>query len=289
MDERNITPSPAGSRPTLGVVAISYNEEEDLPGFLDHLLRFVDEIVIVDDGSTDATPSIAEAAGDKVRFVSSPRADGEYFSHQRNKGIDAARSDWLLHMDIDERVPPALAQEISAAIADPARDAYRLRRINYFMHRPMNGGGWPDWCQVHLARRQVLRFAGMFHEDCLVDTQRERIGTLATRILHFNENSFTKRLRKSDRYLEEVCAEVRRRRPRFAGRAIAGAFLREFLKRYIIKRGFRDGTPGLIAALHSATAQFRAHALVWDERNGRTRAELEAEVERLWRTSNSDA
>jgi glycosyltransferase involved in cell wall biosynthesis len=276
------------TRLTLGVVTISYNEEEDLPGFLDHLLRFVDEIVILDDGSTDATGAIAEAAGEKVRFLVSPRSKGEYFSHQRNKGIDAAQSDWLLHMDIDERVPPALAREIRAAIADPARDAYRLRRVNYFMHRPMKGGGWPDWCQVHLARRGVLRFAGMFHEDCLVDVPQERIGSLATRILHFNENAFPKRLAKSDRYLEEVCAHLRRRRGRIGSDTIAAAFLREFVKRYILKLGFRDGTPGLISALHSATAQFRAHALVWDERNRRSRAELEAEVDRLWRLVTPD-
>src|SRR2546428_14092308 len=96
-------------RPTLGVVAISHNEETDMPGFLEHLLPWVDEIVIVDDGSTDETIQIARAAGPKVKIISSPRQPGEYYSHQRNKGIDAATSDWLLHMDIVERVTPELA------------------------------------------------------------------------------------------------------------------------------------------------------------------------------------
>ena len=63
-------PKPAGkSEPTLGVVAIAYNEEQDLPGFLDHLLPWVDEIVIVDDGSTDRTAEIAASAGGKVNFT----------------------------------------------------------------------------------------------------------------------------------------------------------------------------------------------------------------------------
>lgn len=70
--------------------------------------------------------------------------------------------------------------------------------------------------------------------------------------------------------------------------AIAVAVRRKLVKRYIVKRGVRDGTPGLISALHSATAQFRAHALVWDERNRRSRTEFEAEVERLWRLETPD-
>src|SRR5687767_11794205 len=98
--------------PTLGVVAISHNEERDIGAFLEHLLPWVDEIVIVDDGSTDGTAHLIRAASAKIKFVESPRTCDEYYSHQRNKGIKAATADWLLHMDIDERVTPALAEEI---------------------------------------------------------------------------------------------------------------------------------------------------------------------------------
>jgi len=129
---------------TLGVVAISYNEERDLEGFISHLLPWVDEIVIIDDGSTDRTAEIAMAQTPKVNFIISPRNAGEFFSHQRNKGIAATSCDWLLHMDIDERVPPELAKEIMAAVRDESIEAYRYRRLNYFLHRPMQSGGWQD-------------------------------------------------------------------------------------------------------------------------------------------------
>ena len=120
------------SKPTLGVVAISYNEEVDLPGFLEHLKGWVDEIVIIDDGSTDTTEQIASKYGPKVNFIKSKRDAGEYYSDQRNKGIDHAKSDWLLHMDIDERVTKELSLEILTAVSSPDYDAYKFKRLNYF-------------------------------------------------------------------------------------------------------------------------------------------------------------
>src|SRR5437867_9133513 len=110
-----VSPHGSAGRPTLGIVAICHNEEKDMPRFLEHLLPWVDEIVLVDDGSTDRTVEIAQAAGPKVRVIVSPKTADEGYSDQRNKGIDAAFSEWLLHMDIDERVTPGLAEEILKA------------------------------------------------------------------------------------------------------------------------------------------------------------------------------
>jgi len=266
--------------PTLGVVAISYNEETDLPAFLKHLLPWVDEIVIVDDGSTDRTGEIAAAAGDTVRFLRSPRGPGEYYADQRNKGIAAAASDWLLHMDIDERVPPDLAGEIRLAVGRPDFDAYRFRRVNYFLHRPMRGGGLADWDQVHLARRGCLEFSGMYHEAVHISAPEVRIGRLSAHMLHLNDETYRERLRKSADYQFEIAARIKEdgKPVRYAN--IFLSFLTEFLYKFIWKRGFLDGTPGLIWAFHSAAAAVRARALVWDEQNRIPRAELE---EKLWR------
>ncbi len=279
----------AAGNPTLGVVTICFNEQADLPGFLDHLLPWVDEIVIVDDGSTDRTAEIARSAGPHVRFLANPRAPGEFFSHQRNKGIAAARSDWLLHMDVDERVPPALAREIRAALPDAGKDGYRYRRLNHFLHRPMRGGGWQDWNLVHLARRDKLRFGGMFHESCELDAPEARVGQLAERMLHFNEADFEKRLRKSAQYLEETVSRVEARARPVTALDILARPAVEFLRKFLLKAGFRDGTPGLIAAIHAATAVFRAHAVVWDRQNAIPRSALEAEVARQWQRETGAA
>jgi (heptosyl)LPS beta-1,4-glucosyltransferase len=271
------------ANPTLGVVTISYNEERDLPGFLANLLDWVDEIVIVDDGSSDRTEEMARAAGDKVKFLRSPRNAGEYFSHQRNKGIAAAESDWLLHMDIDERVPPALARQVREAITDPTKDGYRYRRLNYFMHRPMKGGGWRDWNLVHLARREKFHFGGMFHETCILDAPNDRVGQLSALMVHFNEDNLEKRFRKSGTYLEELVNRVEAR-PRPVGFIdIAGRPVAEFLRKYVAKKGILDGIPGFISAVHAATAIFRANAVVWDRQNAVSREEIEADFARKWK------
>ncbi len=97
--------------PTLSVVTIAKNEERDLPFFLASFLPWVDEVVICDDGSIDRTEEIARSAGPRVRFVRSPRGPGEGFHSQRNKAIDLATGDWLLHVDVDMRLTPELARQ----------------------------------------------------------------------------------------------------------------------------------------------------------------------------------
>lgn len=279
-----MSPPATLGRTTLGVVTISYNEQEDLPGFLANLLHWVDEIVIVDDGSSDQTGAIAAAAGPKVKLIRSPRGEGEYFADQRNKGIDASASDWLLHMDVDERVSADLAKQILQAIRDPDFDGYRYRRLNYFMHRPMRGGGWQDWNLVHLARREKFRFAGMFHEDCLIDAPAARVGQLSAKMLHLNEDDFQKRLSKSARYSEEVVKAIEAQ-----GREV-GIFdllvrpLADFARKYVAKGGWRDGIPGLIYAMHALTATFRANAIVWDRQNRIARGEVETAMGADWQS-----
>lgn len=267
---------------TLGVVAISYNEEEDLPGFLNHLLPWVDEIVIVDDGSTDSTAELCAAAGDKVNFVKDPRSEGEYFSHQRNKGINHSTSDWLLHMDIDERVTPELAKEILSVIRQDEKKGYRFRRLNFFLHKPMKGGGWQDWNLVHLAKREVLRFAGFYHEECVVEADDTEIGQLKNKMWHINDASYQERMRKSSMYCQENAIRISK-----MGRNIKWIHLvwypvKEFLNKYFRKRGYRDGVLGVIFALHSACAMFKSHAIVWDQQNTISRQDLEKSFFEKW-------
>lgn len=270
------------SRPTLGVVAISRDEERDLPGFLENLLPWVDEIIIIDDASIDGTCKVAETAGEKVLFLVSPRTEGKYYADQRNKGIGAARSDWLIHMDVDERIPPDLAQEILEAIHNPVYDAYRYRRMNYFLHRPMRGGDWKDWNLVHLARRECLRFSGMYHEQIELAVPTGRVGQLKNPMIHLNDESYEERLRKSAVYQVEVSENIKKAKTSLGYYHVLLSFVREFIYQYIWKKGFLDGVVGLIWAFHAASANNRAYILAWDEQNHIPREKLEEEICSMW-------
>jgi glycosyltransferase involved in cell wall biosynthesis len=266
-------------------VAIARNEEEDLPRFLEHLLPWVDEIVLVDDGSTDRTVALARAAGPKVRCLVSPRRPGEHYSDQRNKGIAAARSDWLLHMDVDERVTPELAVEIRAAIREADKDGFRFRRQNFFLHRPMRGGGWQRWNLVHLARRERFRFGGLMHETCLLEAPPERVGQLRGRMWHLNDRDFGERLRKSLTYGAVEAKDWLRTGRRAGLRHLLLRPLGVFAKTYALRGGWRDGVAGLIWSLHAAGAAFRVAALVWDRQHPQSRAALEDALRNQWKAA----
>ncbi len=275
-------PETTATRLDLSAVVIIRNEALNLPGLINNLKGWVSEIVLVDDDSTDDGPDIALSSGAPVRLITQKMTSRGGFAAQRNAGILAATGTWLLHMDCDERVTPELAIEISAAITESEMNAYCYRRSNYFLHRRMHHGGWSGWNRPQIARRGAHRFEGIVHESCVVDGGKHSIGQVHAPMLHLNDNDFAYRLQKSGKY---VAIEAERRLA--SGRRASGfGILRrpalEFVKKYVAKRGFLDGTPGLIAAMHSATSEFRAEALMWDEQNQIARHKLEEEVVRRW-------
>jgi (heptosyl)LPS beta-1,4-glucosyltransferase len=273
--------SEGNKTPTLGVVALCRNEEQDLPGFLEHLLPWVDEIVLVDDGSTDGTLEMARNAGPKVSIIVSPRRSGEYYSHQRNKGINAARSDWLLHLDIDERVTPRLRGEIQATILRSDVDACRFYRQNFFLHRAVRGCGWQLWSYLHLARRAKFKFGGKVHEKCLLDSPKERIKRLKGHMWHFNEDSYSKRIEKSAFYTAVRAETIMESGKRVRVWDIVARPLIAFVKTYFLFLGFRDGVIGWIISMHDMAATFDAYVIVWDVQNRIPRKDMQARFAEL--------
>jgi (heptosyl)LPS beta-1,4-glucosyltransferase len=108
-------------------------------------------------------------------------------------------------------------------------------------------------------------------------------------MLHLNDPSFAGRLEKSAKYVGLQAEALAAGDAPVGGFRIFARTTAEFVKRYLLQRGFLDGTPGLIAALHSATAVFRTQALVWDRQNRIDRAELEASIARAQEQAGRDA
>ena len=271
---------------SIGVVAISRNEETDLPAFLEHLMPWVNEIVIVDDGSTDGTKELIRKAGPKVRLVEQEMDRALGFAGQRNRGIQEARSDWLLHMDIDERVTPALADEIMSATQNSRFNAYRYRRLNFFLQRPMKAGGFQDWNNPQLARRGRHHFENAVHETCVVQDAPSSIGQLKHRMWHLNDESYKERMEKSLRYCQEQARRLTKKGMRMRWYHLLILPIAEFLRKMGKKRGYLDGTAGLLFALHSSCAMFKACALVWDDQNRIPRTSVEERLRAMWKAKD---
>lgn len=265
-------------KPSIGVVTISKNEEQDLPFFLGHLIDWVDEIIIIDDNSNDRSLEIAQTFGDKVKFIVSPGIENEYFSHQRNKGIELSSTDWIIHMDIDERIPNELKIEILKAIQNPNYVAYKYYRDNYFLHRSMRGGGWTTWNRPHLAKRNSFLFGGMIHENQIFHHEKPQIGQLANKMIHLNDATFSERIEKSKRYLPEFIKRLKRKNIKVKTVHFVIYPTQVFLKKYIYQRGFLDGTLGFMWAIHSSVAIFQALSILWDEQNRILRSDLESKI-----------
>src|SRR5579862_5426801 len=139
-------------RSTLSVAIITYNEEENLPHTLKSV-RFADEVVVVDSGSTDRTVEIAKSFGAKV-FVEKWKG----FAAQKNSAIDKCVGTWVLSLDADEELTGELQAEIGAMLdADagmtPPVDGYRLRLRHVFLGRWMRYGGYYPDLKLRLFRR----------------------------------------------------------------------------------------------------------------------------------------
>jgi (heptosyl)LPS beta-1,4-glucosyltransferase len=265
-------------RPSLSVVVITKNEEDNLPNFLLNVSYIADEIVIIDDGSTDRTAVIALSAGEQVRFISSPRTDGEGFSDQRNKGVAAAKGDWLLQVDCDMRITPEFADEVLEAIKRQDKAAYRFQLKQYFLNHHVRFGGFQYWNQPWLVQRSAIRWTQKLHERANIDAAPEQIGQLNHRMVHLNDAKFTDRLRKNFQYSHLEAERLLAR-----GRAVtlldlvAQPLWRAF-RSYILMRGFLDGRIGFVWSLYQFTGTVTAYYIAWERSNRRSRQDNEASI-----------
>lgn len=226
------------SRQPLSVAIITLNAANQLAACLDSV-RFADEVVVVDSGSTDGTAELAARHGARVIHQ-----DWLGFGPQKQFAVDAARHDWVLCLDADERVSPALQQAIENALAQPSTSAFRFPRCNRFLGRYLkHGEGYPDWSLRLFDRRRARWSDDAVHEKVEADCA---VGELAGDLLHDSAESLASYLTKQNRYTtlaaEMALAGGKRAT---AGRIVVSPLLR-FVKFYLVRQGFRDGLPGLI-------------------------------------------
>jgi glycosyltransferase involved in cell wall biosynthesis len=250
---------------TLSVVLITLNEAANLPRVLAKV-RGMGEIIIVDSGSTDGTPEIANTFG--ARVFSEPWRG---FGAQKNVAIDHATGDWILSLDADEEVSPELAREIQALLAgEPPFAAYRIPRLNHFLDRALRHGGyWPD-PKLRLFRRGAARFEERAVHETMHLTGQDKggAGLLKGHLIHDCYPTLEDYFEHMDRYstlaAQALVASGRARPSRLW--LAWNAYLNPaatFLYNYLVRLGFLDGREGLLQHWHHSGYIHDKYAKAW--------------------------
>jgi glycosyltransferase involved in cell wall biosynthesis len=220
-------------------------------------LRFADEILVVDSFSTDRTLEIARPLATRI-------LQHEYINPaaQKNWAIPQAAHEWVLILDADERVTPALAAEIRNILEDPRHDGYWIRRRNFFLGREIRHGAWRSDKVLRLFRRDRGRYQDkQVHEEIeLASTP----GWCESRLLHYSYRSLDDFLRKVSRYSAWGAEDARRQGRRSQAWRIFGHSLGHFCKSYFLKAGFLDGPEGLIIAFMEGYQGFFKYAKLYE-------------------------
>ncbi|GAA4494187.1 glycosyltransferase family 2 protein [Pseudaeromonas paramecii] len=245
---------------SLAAVLIVHNEEANLAACLASVRDWVDEIVILDSGSTDSTAAIAAEFG--AQYAVEPVWPG--YGRQRQLAQARVRSDWCLWLDADERVTPALRASIEAVVAQPVgRTVYSVPRLNWLFGRHIRHCGWYPDRVLRLYPTGLTRYNdALVHEKVEVSADM-RVQPLDGDLLHYPYRDLEHYLSKSARYAKAWADGRAARGKRTSLLAGFGHALGCFARMYLLKAGFLDGRAGLLISLLSAHSTFVKYADLW--------------------------
>jgi len=252
MSQINPYPAAPSSRQPFSVVIITLNAASQLADCLASA-AFADEIVVVDSGSSDGTAELAAARGARVI-----QKEWLGFGPQKQFAVEAARHDWVLCLDADERVSKSLRASILAALAAPAAQVCLMPRCNRFMGRWLrHGEGYPDWSLRLFNRRHAHWSDDPVHEKVLTDEPASR---LDGDLLHESAETLAGYLDKQNRYTSMQAEALFKAGKRASMAQLLLSPALRFLKFYFLRLGFLDGVAGLIHILIGCCNSFHKYA-----------------------------
>jgi glycosyltransferase involved in cell wall biosynthesis len=232
----------------ISVIIITKNEADNIRACLESV-KWADEIVIVDSGSTDSTAEICRELGAKVHVHDWPG-----FGLQKNRALSYAVHDWVFSIDADERVTPELQSQLTKAMESNIENGYYVPRLSQFCGKFIRHSGWyPDYV-LRLFRRTKGRFSDdMVHERVILEGT---AGKLTSPLLHYSYLDEADVQRKTDQYAKTGALQMYKNGK---SASYADAPLRAgwaFLRTYLLRLGFLDGIAGFDIALMNARTTY---------------------------------
>ncbi|NTW66626.1 MAG: glycosyltransferase family 2 protein [Nitrospirae bacterium] len=244
----------------LSVTMITLNEEANIRRTLESV-KWADEIVVLDSGSSDRTVSICREFTEKVYHQ-----DWLGFSGQKNAAIDQATGEWILSLDADEPVERALAEEIRTIISSSnACDGYRIPRKTFFLGKWIRHGGWYPDDNLRLFRNGKGRFEERaVHEAVKVAGT---VGRTKHAIEHYAYPDLASYMSSINKYSSLAVTEMSQRGITAFKAGWINILLRPlvtFIFKYIFRLGFLDGKQGLVLNMFHAYYVFAKYAKAWE-------------------------
>jgi len=242
----------------LSVIVITLNEERNFADCLEGV-RWADEVIVVDSGSTDRTLEYVRRVTGNILSVS-----WEGYGAARNVALDRATGDWILWLDADERVTPDLAAEIKQVLNEDHDGiaGYSVARRAYFLGRWIRHCGWYPSRVVRLFRRNRGRFTeNRVHEHLVVDGS---TAELRHDLLHYTDPDLHHYFSKFNTYTSLAARDLTDKGKEFH---LLDAIVRPpimFVKMYVVRLGFLDGVQGFILCVLSSLYVFAKYAKLWE-------------------------
>jgi cellulose synthase/poly-beta-1,6-N-acetylglucosamine synthase-like glycosyltransferase len=240
----------------LSVVIPTFNEAENIAACIQSIDGLAEEILILDNFSEDGTAELARTLDAKVH-----QREFDNYSANKNAAIEIAKSDWILILDADERLTPALRNEIEKVLSTPKEDAFAIKRDAYFCGTKVRC--WSGKSVVRLFRKQKGAYdpSRLVHEELVVNGT---TGALQNSMEHYTFRSFEQYLPKIQSFTSLAAREAFLKGQRTGWFSLLFYPPLRFLKTYIVRGGILDGIPGLLIASLSAYSVFLKNAKLWE-------------------------
>lgn len=242
-------------------IIIARNEAKHIEDCIKSL-SFCDQIILIDNGSTDETVKLAKKSSVEIFEYKKVASDG-YFGEIRMFSAGKATGEWIMFLDADEKISTPLKDEILSKIQENEYNAYAIPRRNILLGHEMHWGGWyPDYVLRLIKKESLKGYQGELHEQPKIEGE---VGKLREALIHTTHESLFEMIEKTNKWseIEGKLMFNANHPPMNVIRFLTGMF-REFWYRAIVKFGFLDGPIGIIEIIYQMFSRFVSYSKLYE-------------------------
>lgn len=240
----------------ISATIVTLNEEENIKKALDSLRDWVDEIVVVDSGSSDKTIEIAKEYKAKIFF-----RKFDNFGSQKNWAASKTEGDWILSVDADEEIPKELADEMREAVETDQYSGFLIGRRNFILGQEIKHSRWSPDTHIWLWKKGSGKWVGDVHEEVII---KGTVGQLKNKKIHDSHKKVKDFIAANNLYSTLEAQSLLKQGVKFSFWKMIWQAKFEFFIRFIYKMGFLDGLRGFILSYLMAIYKLTVWIKLWE-------------------------